>query len=311
MPRTDDDSWDITQSVGRTALGVAAARAAETARPDPLIRDRFAQQFLDAAGEGLWTEFSKADDPTDDSEVGREARNRRQLMIHYMACRTALFDEFFLAATDAGIRQVVIAAAGLDSRAWRLPWPNGTTVYEIDQAAVLEFKSTTLQAHGEQPACARVAVPVDLRHDWPQALRTAQFDPAAPTAWSTEGLLPYLPATAQDLLFERIDALSADGSRLAVESMPADFPESDWLTRRLEQMQRFREADIPVPDVQDLWYLEERTDVAGWLRERGWDVTVEHSEELLARYRRTVPDDVADAVPPNRFITARRTRPRT
>src|SRR5262245_40641846 len=145
VPRTDDDTWDITESVGVTALGVAAARAAETARNSPLIRDPFARYFLDAAGDGPWNVYSGAEDVTDDAELNVELKKRRQVMVDYMACRTAFFDEFFLAATNDGIRQVVIVAAGLDARAWRLPWPDGTIAYEIDQPTVLEFKSATLQ----------------------------------------------------------------------------------------------------------------------------------------------------------------------
>ncbi len=311
MPRTDDDSWDITQSVGVTALGVAAARAAETARENPLIRDPFARQFLNAAGDGPWSVYSGAGNITDDAEIEQEFQKRRKVMVDYMACRTAFFDEFFIDATKEGIRQAVIVAAGLDARAWRLPWPAGTTVYEIDQSAVLEFKSATLHASADQLKCARVEVPVDLRQDWSKALREAGFDAESPSAWSTEGLLPYLPARGQELLFERIDKLSVAGSQLAIESMPTDFPNSERFTRRREQMQRFREAAAKrggpqMPNVEDLWYLEERPDVAEWLRSRGWDVSVSNGDELLDHYKRSVPDDVAEAMPPNRFITARR-----
>ena len=110
-------------------------------------------------------------------------------------------------------------------------------------------------------------MPVDLRHDWPKALRDAGFDPSEPTAWAAEGLLPYLPADAQDLLFERIHVLSARGSRIAVESFGAGFFDRDYLASRREQMRRLREAagedaDANVPDVADLWYIEDRTDVA-------------------------------------------------
>jgi methyltransferase (TIGR00027 family) len=309
VPRTDDDSWDITQSVGITALGVAAARAAETARDDPLIRDPFAQLFLNAVGDGPWSVYFGDENKVDDAELAQELRKRRQAMVDYMACRTAFFDEFFLDATNTGIRQAVIVAAGLDARAWRLPWPGGTTVYEIDQSEVLEFKSATLHESTDQLVCNRVEVPVDLRQDWPKALREAGFDAQAPSAWSTEGLLPYLPARGQEMLFDHIDRLSGSGSRLAVEAMPIDFPHSERFIRRREQMRRFREAAAKagrtqVPNVEDLWYLEERTDVAEWLRSQGWDVSESDSNELLIRYKRTVPEDVAESMPPNRFITA-------
>lgn len=309
MPRTDNDSWDITSSVGETALRVAAARAAETAKPHPLIRDPFAQLFLDAAGGAGRKVSFESGVTTGDSEVVAQLWARRQVIGEYMACRTAFFDEFFVSATDEGVRQVVILAAGLDSRAWRLPWPHGTTVYEIDQPAVLQFKSATLRTSGARPMCTQVDVPVDLRHDWPTALQQAGFDPAVASAWSAEGLLPYLPARAQDLLFDRVHALSAGGSRLAVEAMAVDFPRSEQSRR--EQMRHLREAAEKmgrddVPNFEELWYFEERTDLAEWLRAHGWDLSVVASNELLSGYQRTVADDVADALPGSRFITARR-----
>ncbi|OOK65721.1 putative S-adenosyl-L-methionine-dependent methyltransferase ML2640 [Mycobacterium kansasii] len=177
--RTDNDSWEITESVGATALGVAAARAAETQSEHPLIHDPFARVFLDAAGDGVWNWYSAPQLPAEVLQAEPEVHLRMQAMINYMACRTAFFDTFFLEATRSGIRQAVILAAGLDARCWRLPWPAGTTVYELDQPKVLEFKTSTLHKHGAEPTCNRVGVPVDLRQDWPKALRQAGFDASA------------------------------------------------------------------------------------------------------------------------------------
>jgi len=233
-------------------------------------------------------------------------------MVDYMAARTSFFDQFFLDATRAGVHQVVILAAGLDSRAWRLPWPDGTTVYELDQPRVLEFKSATLRENGAQPRCNLVHVPVDLRHDWPSALRRAGFDPSAPSAWSAEGLLPFLPAAAQELLFDRVQALSAGRSRIAVEAPGPDFLDEAAQNRQRETMQRVRdlmaklEPERDLPDVQDLWYFEEREDVDAWLRRHGWDVTVTPAEELMAGYDRRPPQDVEDANPKTLFVTAQR-----
>ena len=123
MPRTDNDSWDITQSVGSTALGVAAARAAETESENPLINDPFARVFINAAGEGMWSIYGDPKLLAKAVEIEPEVQQRLQLMVDFMATRTAYFDEFFLNAADAGVRQVVILAAGLDARSWRLPWP--------------------------------------------------------------------------------------------------------------------------------------------------------------------------------------------
>ena len=308
MARTDNDTWDITESVGATALGVAAARAAETESENPLISDPFARIFLNAAGDGMWNWFAAPDLPAEIVEAEPDLRPRMQRMVDYMAARTSFFDEFFLEATRAGARQVVILAAGLDSRAWRLPWPDGTTVYELDQPRVLEFKASTLREHGARPTCNLVHVPVDLRHDWPAALRQAGFDPSAPSAWSAEGLLPFLPAAAQELLFERVDALGAAGSRIAVEAHGPDFLDEAAHAKQRETMQRVRdlratlEPDRDLPDVQDLWYFEEREDVGDWLRRHGWTVTVTPAEELMTNYDRRPPQGVEDAAPKTLFV---------
>ena len=309
MPRTDNDSWDITESVGSTALGVAAARAAETESENPLIQDPFARAFLEAAGDGMWSLMANPTKSAELTDLDPDLLARMRVMIDFMAVRTAFFDEYFLNGVGSGVRQVVILAAGLDARAWRLPWPDGTAVYELDQAKVLEFKSTTLRNRGAHPTSRLISVAVDLRQDWPTALQEAGFDPSIPTVWSAEGLLRYLPARAQDLLFERVQALSPSGSWLAVNAPAKEAADPDKLARRREQSQRFRAVasrvlDIAVPDVDDLWYPEERTDVTDWLREHGWDASATTMGEMLARYGRNVPGD--DVLPPTVFVSAQR-----
>ncbi|HTY35102.1 class I SAM-dependent methyltransferase [Mycobacterium sp.] len=313
MVRTHNDSWEITESVGATALGVASARAAETRSENPLIEDPFAQVFLDAVGDGVWNWHSAPALPPEVIEAEPELPLQMQSMVGYMASRTAFFDQFFLDATKAGIRQAVILAAGLDARSWRLPWPDGTSVYELDQPRVLEFKLSTLTEHGARPACNRVAVAVDLRQDWPAALRRAGFDPSAPSVWSAEGLMPYLPAAAQKLLFERIQELTAAGSRVAVEALGPKFLDPEFRARRRERMERIRalmakvDPDREIPRTDELWYFEEREDVGDWFRRHGWDVTVTPSDELMAGYGRKAPKEVEDEVPGNLFVVAERT----
>jgi methyltransferase (TIGR00027 family) len=310
MTRTDNDSWEITESVGATALGVASARAAETRRENPLISDLFAQVFLDAVGDGVWNWHSGPELPAEVVEAEPELPLQMQSMVSYMACRTAFFDQFFLDATRGGIQQVVILAAGLDSRSWRLPWPDGTTVYELDQPRVLDFKQSTLAEHGAEPACNRVAVAVDLRQDWPAALRQAGFDPSVPSAWSAEGLMPYLPAAAQELLFERVQELTAAGSRVAVEALGPKFLDPDFRAKRRERMERIRavaaevDPQRQIPRTDELWYFEEREDVGEWFGRHGFDVTVTPSLELMDGYGRRAAKEVEDTVPGNLFVAA-------
>lgn len=292
MARTEDDSWDITEGVGATALGVAWSRSQEVTAKCPLFTDPYAQLFIDAAMKRGW-QLPPA-----------YMLERIKSIAGYAASRTKWFDDFFTAAGAYGIEQSVILAAGLDARAWRLPWISGSVVYEIDQPKVLEFKAETLREH--EPAARHVAVPVDLRHDWPKALRDTGFDITQPTAWSAEGLLPYLPADGQDLLFERISELSADGSRIAVESFSAGFFDRDYLASRREQMGRLREEagedDAQGADPQDLWYIEDRTDVADWLTAHNWQVSSVESLELMRRYGRCEPDQEDAAMPRTVFI---------
>lgn len=299
MARTDDDSWDITEGVGATALGIAWSRSLESASKTPLIIDPYAKKFVEAAQERGW------------QLPGEVFRERIRRISGYAASRTKWFDDFFTTAGANGVAQTVILAAGLDSRAWRLPWLDDSVVYEIDQPKVLEFKADVMRAQGVAPATRYVPVPIDLRHDWPKALLEAGFDVNEPTAWSAEGLLPYLPADGQDQLFERIHRLSGRGSRIAVESFGAGFFDKDYLASRAEQLRRLREEsgapdDEESFDVQHLWYVEERTDVADWLRGQCWDVTSIDAADLMARYGREPAD--GDAIPRTAFVEGHLTR---
>jgi methyltransferase (TIGR00027 family) len=169
-----------------------------------------------------------------------------------------------------------------------------------------------LAEHGAQPACNRIAVPVDLRQDWPTALRQAGFEPSVPSAWSAEGLMPYLPAAAQDLLFDRVQGLTAAGSRVAVEALGPKFLDPQFRAKRRERMDRIRAlmAEVDprreIPRTDELWYFEEREDVGDWFRRHGWDVTVTPSDELMAGYGRKPPEEVQDQVPGNLFVAAQR-----
>ena len=292
--RTHDDTWDIASSVGTTAVMVASARAAETKRDDALITDPYADLLVENAGTGAWTAM------LDESIVEKAAAIDPEIaaifthMRNYQAVRTHFFDEHFTAAVAAGIRQIVILASGLDSRAYRLSWPDGTTVFEIDQPKVLEYKAATLAEHDVKPAATLHQVPVDLRYDWPSALRENGFDPHRPTAWLAEGLLMYLPADAQDRLFTVITELSAPGSRIAAEAVGVRSEE-----RRIQMQERFEKIanDLGIEhevDVTELMYNDpDRANVADWLNTHGWRASAVTSQDEMRRHGRYV--ELADA----------------
>jgi methyltransferase (TIGR00027 family) len=273
--RYDGDTWDLASSVGATATMAAAARAIATRADRSLIDDPFAEPLVRAVGIDLLTRLAAGDVAPDDL-VG-------QVAIDGATVRTKFYDEFFLDATNAGVTQVVILASGLDSRAYRLPWPAGTVVYEVDQPQVVEFKTRTLAELGAAPTADRRVAAVDLRDDWPTALRTAGFDPARPTAWSAEGLLGYLPPEAQDRLLDTITELSAPGSRVATESRPNPRPGDEDATKEgLHRIsERWREHGFDL-DHARLRYFGERNEAAPYLTDLGWVLNGTSIRDLLA-----------------------------
>ena len=301
--RTDNDTWDIASSVGATAVMVAAARAAETDRPEPLIRDPYAKILVADAGTGAWEYMLDDAFVSKIAETDAEIAAMFQHMGNYQAVRTHFFDEFFGTAVDAGIRQVVILASGLDSRAFRLAWPAGTTVFEIDQPKVLEYKAATLALHGVGPSAERREVAIDLRQDWPSALVKAGFDIAQPTAWLAEGLLMYLPSEAQDRLFTQITELSAPGSQVAAETM--GFHAED---RRERMRERFAaltaQFDVDPIDITELTYEDpDRADVAVWLAAHGWRSDALASNDEMRRLGRHVEIADSDGESFSTFVT--------
>ncbi len=280
--RHDNDTWDITTSVGSTALFVAAARALEAAKTNPVAVDAFAAVFCRAVG-GEWTALLDGSAP--DHKLATPWGER---FVDYQAARTRFFDDYVTAAA-AGVRQIVLPAAGLDSRAYRLSWPARTVIFELDQPRVLEFKRTVLTDYGATARATRVEVPVDLRRDWPTALRQAGFDPALPSAWIVEGLLVYLPAAAQDELFSGIAALSAPGSEVAIEE---STPMDGEAFRAARDQERARGED---GTFFTLAYNEQHRPAAEWFADRGWHTTATPLTALLAGLRRPVPAPDSEA----------------
>ncbi len=272
MARTDNDTWDLATSVGATATMVAAGRARATAADHSLIEDRFAEPLVRAVGVDFFTRWAAGELDAADVDIPGHAWGMQQ-MTNLLAVRTRHIDGFLADALAAGVRQVVILASGLDARGYRLRWPSGTTVFEIDQPQVLEFKAATLSKAGATPQADLRIVPVDLRDDWPTALRSAGFDATQPTAWIAEGLLAFLPPEAQDRLLDNITELSADGSRLIAEVF-WNTPESQEAMQAATK--KWNEHGLDV-ELDDLGYPGDRSEVAAYLEGHGW-----HTERTLA-----------------------------
>jgi methyltransferase (TIGR00027 family) len=283
--RSEGDTWDITTSVGSTALLVATARALEAQKPDPLVVDPFAEIFCRAVG-GPAADVLDGKDP--DHQLKTE--DFGEPFVNFQGGRTKYFDEYFRRAADAGVRQVVILAAGLDSRAYRLDWPAGTTIFELDRPQVLDFKREVLDDHGAQPRAERREIAVDLREDWPQALRDSGFDEARQSAWIAEGLLIYLPANAQEQLFTGIDSLAAPGSHVAVEDgVPIDPEEFSAAVE--EERAAAAEGDRRL--FFRLIYNEQHAPATEWFRERGWTAVGTPLADYLRAVGRPLPDNDA------------------
>jgi len=292
---TEQADWDIVTGVGLTALAVAAGRAIETRRPDRLVDDPYAESFVQAGQPPVPMPTRPGDDG--DSAIPWKS------MATYMGVRSKFFDDFFAAAAEAGIRQVVLFAAGLDCRAPRLDWPSGTTVYELDAPRVLDFKEEVLDSREARARCERRTVACDLREDWPAALRKADFDPDQPTAWLAEGLLPFLPDEAKGTLLSRMADLSAPGSWIAAEHL--DGSTEDELKNDPSFHAMSNELGI---DMDELWPAGQNLDVAGWLSTHGWSVTTSTAVELSSRYERPFDDAFVRPMRSSRLITAQAAR---
>jgi methyltransferase (TIGR00027 family) len=293
--RSDDDEWDIVSGVGYTALLVAGWRALHAVSPQPLVRDDYAKVFI-AASRDPYLAGVLANPGTSADETAYP---------RLYGVQTRFFDDFFATAGDAGIRQAVIVAAGLDSRAYRLEWHSGTTVFEVDLPKVLEFKARVLDEHGATPKARRIEVGADLRTEWSRTLEGAGFDTEAPSAWSVEGVLPYLTDEAQNALFTRISGLSAPGSRIAIGALGSRLDREQLAALEADHPGVNVSGDV---DFSALTY-EPKSDPAESLAAHGWAVEpVRNTLDLQAGYGMTPPavDVKIDAFMHSQYITATR-----
>ena len=293
--RSDDDQWDIVSGVGFTALLVAGWRAAHALSKRPLVRDDYARHFITATGDPYLTGLLEHPGTSEDETT----------FPRLYGVQTRFFDDFFTNAGETGIAQAVIVAAGLDSRGYRLDWLLGTTVFEVDLPKVLAFKARVLNDLGAIPGARRVEVAADLRTNWTAELTKAGFDPRLPTAWSVEGLLPYLTGDAQEALFAQVHANSAPDSRLATGALGSRLDH--------DQLAELEQAHPGVKLCGDVDFAaltyDDPADPAQWLSERGWTVEpVRNTMDLQAGYGLTPPavDVKIDRFMCSQYVTATR-----
>jgi methyltransferase (TIGR00027 family) len=270
---------DPLRGLGLTAILVAGARAAESARSDRLFDDPFAHSVVEAASAAS-PKIALAHKGSADEAVNRARRDS-------VAVRTRFCDDYLLAAARSGCRQIVLLAAGLDARAFRLAWPEGARLWEIDMPGVFAFKERVLANRGAMPACERRIIPADLREDWPHLLTGAGFDPAQPAAWLVEGLLMYLDERERDLLVDRVGTLSGAGSRIAMDHRggffapppvtSADDPSGDKAAARFAALAAAASSDASLATPET------------WFNRHGWRAKVLDPAAVFARYGRPVP----------------------
>jgi methyltransferase (TIGR00027 family) len=273
MARTDHDTWGPATSVGTTATMVATARALATRAG--LINDPFAEPLVRAVGVDFFTQVASGERAL--RELGED--NGFALLTDLFAVRTRFFDSFLSDAGRAGIRQVVILASGLDARPYRLWWPTGTTVFEIDQPQVIEFKTRTFRDMQATPTADRRAVGIDLRREWPEALRRLGFDVTKPTVWIAEGLfIGFLSSHTQDRLLNNVTALSAAGSRVAADFLPNRT--RPFSSQEHALAERWRPYGFK-GDMKEFTYLDEQHDAAESLAALGWRTFVTDLADLF------------------------------
>ncbi|MEU6050645.1 class I SAM-dependent methyltransferase [Streptomyces xanthochromogenes] len=282
---TDEEERVRPSGVWATAVGVARVRALESERENALFRDPLARAFTTAGG--LW--------PSSPALPADEAARRRRLAVAFsIVIRTKFLDDLLQQAAASGVRQVVLLGAGMDSRAFRMDWPDGTRLFEVDTAAPLAFKASVLRQERAVARCERITVAVDLREDWPGALAAAGHDPTAPTVWIAEGLLIYLPEDAVELLLARIGAQSAAGSRLGLTLGSRGV------------IERFG-ADATPGSAASMWVSEMPDDPVAWLAEHGWDASSHTLRERAAAYGRPISTPPQHDEGPGGLVSAVRT----
>ncbi len=268
----------MINAVGTTALLVAALRAEETKRKDRLFEDPLAERLAGEAGHHVRAKYQAAAGPS----------------VPIIEVRTRYFDQALQNAYESGIRQIVILAAGMDARAYRMGWPAELRLFELDQPAIIAYKAKLL---AEEPcSCTRVAIAADLAEDFAPQLRAQGFDGDSQAAWLVEGLTQYLEAASVEALFARIDALSAPGSVLLYDMLGRSILESPKFTSTLAMM---KELGAP--------WLYGNDDPGSLVTSRGWDAVVEDPAVIGNRWQRwpfKAPPPGIPGIPRGYFVKA-------
>ncbi|TWG07602.1 SAM-dependent methyltransferase [Saccharopolyspora dendranthemae] len=267
------------EGVGATALLTAYARAQEPERDSRLFTDPWAQLFVTTAvgdDEGILPRIGMAR-PTDPCELWETFRD-------YFVGRTPFYDKGILEQVQTGTRQIVILAAGMDSRAFRLDLPSDTVLYEVDTAPVLDFKNAALDGQHAEAICQRIPVAADLREPWIELLTNAGLDTDEPIVWVAEGLLMYLTPEQSHRLLGTITENSVPGSLVLTEYPARQVDEQTLLARTNDEADRGSARAI-ASIVQEGPGVEP----AGWLHSFGWDSEVKTIGVQLAELGRPVP----------------------
>jgi len=266
--------------IGMTAHWAAAVRAAESSRGDQLFDDPWAAVLAGNEGKA-WL-------------AGRPAGSTIT-----MTLRTRYFDDFLLRVSDEdGLKQIVLMAAGLDARAFRLSWAEGTRLFELDQGAVLDYKERILGSMSARSTCDRRAIRADLTKPWREALVANGFDLHEPSCWLLEGFLFYLPAEIITQIIDQVTVLAAPGSWMGF-----DINNSDVMTSSFTKAWVDMQSELGAP------WLGTLDDPESFLADRGWQATLTQAGQPDANYGRwTLPviPTRMENMPHNWFVTARK-----
>jgi len=252
-----------------TAKLTAAGRAVESRRADRLFEDPLADALAGEEGFGLMERWRLPGRPVENPTIGP---------------RTVYYDEVIATGIDAGMGQVVLLAAGMDTRAFRLPLAPEVALFELDLTGLHEHKRAILERLDATPRCRRIVVGADLAgDDWPRALTAAGFDSSAPAVFIAEGLSWYLTENDNARLLDALGVLAAPGSRLGFDIVSRDFLENPDAAPFFE----FTAA-------RGIRWQFGTNDPAGFLAAHGWRAEVNAFADVARRLGRWPPPGVSE-----------------